>query len=113
MMGGGPSSAWDVEQDVQTYMIPSGPDKKINYDEFGPLSVYAGKETWQQLFQPQRIENSFYKPVPVVKFEAKDFPAYPPLYRDKFPKIRKIALPAEIQQKIKQNEQEKRGLFKS
>jgi hypothetical protein len=111
MMGGGPTSSWDVEQDVQVYMLPSGPDKKIDYDKFGPLSVYAGKETWQSLFQPQRIENQFVKPAPVVKFEAKDFPPYPPLYRSKFPKYRKVALPAEIQQKIKREEQGKRGLF--
>ncbi len=111
MMGGGPTLSWDVEQDVQTYMIPSGPDKKIDYDKFGPLGVYAGKETWQQLFQPQRIENSFYKPVPVVKFEARDFPPYPPLYRAKFPKYRKIALPAEVLNKIKKDELNKRGLF--
>jgi hypothetical protein len=111
MMGGGPTSSWDVEQDVQVYMMPSGPDKKIDYDKFGPLSVYAGKETWQHLFQPQRIENQFEKPAPVVKFEAKDFPPYPPLYRGKFPKYRKVALPAEIQQKIKKEEQGKRGLF--
>jgi hypothetical protein len=111
MMGGGPTYSWDVEQDVQTYMIPSGPDKKIDYDKFGPLSVYAGKENWQSLFQPQRIENPFTKPVPVVKFEAKDFPPYPPLYREKFPKFRKIALPSEIQAKIKKEESEKRKLF--
>ena len=113
MMGGGPSAAWDVEQDVQTYMLPSGPDKKIEYDKFGALSVYAGKETWQQLFQPQRIENPFSKPVPVVKFEAKDFPPYPSLYREKFTKFRNIVLPAEISEKIKKDEQNKRGLFKS
>jgi hypothetical protein len=73
--------------------------------------VYAGKENWQSLFQPQRIENPFTKPVPVVKFEAKDFPPYPPLYREKFPKFSKIAHPSEIQAKIKREESEKRKLF--
>lgn len=111
--GGGPALAWDVEQDVQTYTIPDTADTNVAKEKFGPLDVYAGKETWKQLFQPQRIENSFVKPVPTVKFEAKDFPPTPPLYREKFAKFRKIALPAEIQEKIKKQEQEKRGLFKS
>ncbi|GAB7027460.1 outer membrane lipoprotein-sorting protein [Geotalea toluenoxydans] len=111
--GGGPEQVWDVEQDVQVYSIPDTPDKKISYEKFGNLDAYAGKETWKQLFQPQRIENPFVKPVPVVKFEAKDFPPTPPLYREKFSKFRKISLPAEILQKIKKDEQSKRGLFKS
>jgi hypothetical protein len=111
MMGGGPQEAWDVELDISTYMIPSNPSEKIPYDKFGPLNVYAGGEDWKQLFQPQRIENPFVRPVPVVNFQAKDFPAHPPLYRDKFAKYRKIELPAEIESKIKKEEQGKRGLF--
>jgi|GEM_PF-939693 len=109
--GGGPSQSWDVEQDVQTYGIPDTPSTGVAKEKFGPLDVYAGKETWKQLFQPQRIENSFVKPVPTVKFEAKDFPPPPPLYREKFAKYRKIALPAEILSKIKKQESEKRKLF--
>lgn len=113
MMGGGPTLAWDVELDVSTYMIPSNPSEKIDYDKFGPLNVYAGGEDWKQLFQPQRIENPFVKPVPVVNFTAKNFPAHPPIYREKFPKFRKVDLPSEIQNKIKKEEQSKRGLFGS
>lgn len=109
--GGGPAQAWDVELDVQTYTIPNTPDKKVALEKFGPLDVYAGKETWKQLFQPQRIENPFVKPLPVVNFEAKDFPPYPPLYRDKFTKFRKVALPSEVLSKIKKEETEKRKLF--
>lgn len=109
--GGGPETAWDVEQDVRTVSIPAGPDKKIAREKFGPLDVYAGKETWKQLFQPNRIENSFLKPVPDVKFTAKDFPPYPPLYREKFARFRKVALPSEIQNKIRGEEQKKRSLF--
>jgi hypothetical protein len=111
MMGGGPQLAWDVELDVTTYMIPSTPAEKIGYDKFGPLNVYAQSEDWKQLFQPQRLENSFTKPVPAVNFTAKDFPAHPPLYRDKFAKYRKVDLPSEIQNKIKKEEQNNRGLF--
>jgi hypothetical protein len=111
--GGGPWTFWDIESDIQTYTIPHNDPKVSNVpnEKFGNLDVYAGKETWKQLFQPQRIENPFVKTAPTVNFTAKDFPPTPPLYRDKFPKFRKIVLPAEIASRIKKEELEKRKLF--
>jgi hypothetical protein len=109
--GGGPGQTWDVELDVQTLTIPDTPDEKVPFEQFGPTSVYPAGESWQSRFQPQRIENPFPKPVPAVNFAAKDFPPPPPLYREKFPKLRNVQLPAEIQQKIRQQEQKQRGVF--
>lgn len=114
--GGGPWRVWDVEQDLQTVTLAHNDPKVINVaaEKFGPFDVYfGGKETWQSLFQPQRIENSFPRKEPTVKFTAADFPPAPPLYRDKFDKYRKISLPGEILKKIKEEELNKRSLFKS
>jgi hypothetical protein len=111
LMNSGPAQMWDVELNVETYTLPDTPDTKVPYEQFGPLDVYVGGEDWKKLFEPQRIENSFPKPTPVVNFTAKDFPPHPPLYRDKFPKYRTVNLPADIQARIKNEEQNKRRLF--
>jgi hypothetical protein len=109
--GGGPTHAWDVELNMEVYTLPDVPDEKVPYEQFGPLNVYINGESWDRLFQPQRIENPFPKPVPVVNFQAKDFPPHPPLYRDKFSKYRAINLPSEIQNRIRNEEQNNRKLF--
>ncbi len=111
MMGGGTSTVWDAELDVQSFGLGDTPDTKVPMERFGNLDAFPGGQTWKEFFQTQRIEQPFVKPTPVVNFTEKDFPPIPLLYREKFPKFRKIALPSEIQERIKKEEQLKRGLF--
>lgn len=101
---------WDAEQDVLSFGLPDVPNGAPK-EKFGPLEVYAGGETWKELFQPQRLEQPFLKPQPKVNFTINDFPSAPQLYREKFAKVRKINLPKEIAARVKQEEQSKRKLF--
>jgi len=103
---------WDVEQDLLSMGLPDVPNG-APIQKFGALDVYPNGETAKELFQPQRLEQPFYKPTGVkVNFTANDFPSPPNLYREKFPKWRKINLPTEIAARIKQEEQGNRKLLK-
>jgi hypothetical protein len=109
--GGGKTITWDAEMRVTSFGLGDTPDTRVPLEKFGNLDVYPGGQNWKEWFQTQRLDQPFVKPSPVVNFTAKDFPAIPPLYREKFPKYRKVLLPADLQEKIKKEEQKKRGLF--
>jgi hypothetical protein len=109
LMGAGPRTSWDVQLDLRTYGLASGPETGIDREKFGDYSIIP--ESWESFFSPQRIEKPYKSQKPTVTFTSADFPPRPSLYRDKFPKYREIVLPSELQAKIKQDELAKRGLF--
>ncbi len=109
LMGGGPSLAWDADTDLRTYTIPDTPETGIPYEKFGSLDIFP--ENWNSYFSPNRLEQPFRYQRSKLQIADKDIPGRPILYREKFPTFRKIVLPGELEQKIKQDESNQRGLF--
>ncbi|MDY6971247.1 MAG: outer membrane lipoprotein-sorting protein [Thermodesulfobacteriota bacterium] len=84
-------NAWSIQIDHQTY----GP--------FVPEDVWYGRAFSNEVYNPlQLLKEEEWRTktkVPYLK-SAKEFIPRPPLYRDKFPKYRKIVLPEELEKKL-------------